>query len=92
MEEDSMEIHGVELCLEGFSKICFGGSGRIIGENWTRVVGFPLTALDKIGVAMDVGCTVWSCRGWAVWAFGGNGTCARDKKEAGGKMATSSGS
>jgi hypothetical protein len=57
VEEDSREIHGVELCLEGFSKICFGGSGRIIGENWTRVVGFPLTALDKIGVAMGVGCT-----------------------------------
>jgi hypothetical protein len=55
VEEDSKEIHGVELCLEGFSKICSGGSGRIIGENWTRVVGFPLTALDKIGVAMGVG-------------------------------------
>jgi hypothetical protein len=57
VEENSRKIYGVELCSEGFSKIRSGGSGRIIGENWTRVVGFPLTALDKIGVAMGVGCT-----------------------------------
>jgi hypothetical protein len=45
VEEDSREIHGVELCLEGFNKICSGGSERIIGGKLDEGSGISINGL-----------------------------------------------